>query len=79
MVNIDLLKSVMRARNISIEQAANAINVNPSTFYRRINQNGETFTVSEVAKLAELLNMGGKTLERVFFEKKLAEVRDRPA
>ena len=79
MVNIELLKSSLKSKGVTIEQAAAAININPATFYRRINRNGERFTVAEVAKLADLLDMDGKTMERVFFEKKLAEPRVRPA
>ena len=72
MVNIDKLRTAMRSRNITVEQAADHIGVNPVTFYRRINREGEKFTVAEVAKLAELLGMDAKTMQDIFFDQGLA-------
>lgn len=69
MVNIDRLKAALRERNITIEQASEHIGVNQATFYRRISRDGEKFTVSEVGKLAELLNMDSQTMNRIFFDK----------
>ena len=72
MVNIDRLKTAMRAKNVTIEQASEHIGINPVTFYRRINRDGEKFTVSEVAKLADLLGMDSATMQDIFFDQKLA-------
>lgn len=69
MVNVDRLKMALRAKGITIEQASEAIDVNPTTFYRRINHMGAKFTVAEVGKLAELLNMDGETMQDIFFDK----------
>ena len=72
MVNIDKLRTAMRSRNITVEQAADHIGVNPVTFYRRINRDGEKFTVAEVEKLAELLGMDANTMQDIFFDRGLA-------
>ena len=72
MVNIEHLKSAMKARGVTVEQAAEHIGVNPATFYRRISREGEKFTVSEVGKLAELLGMDSATLQNIFFDQRLA-------
>lgn len=77
MVNIDRLKSALRNRGISIEQASEAIDMNPSTFYRRLNRQGEKFTVQEVAKLASLLNLSSETMQGIFFDGQLAETQVR--
>ena len=69
MVNTDKLKAVMQAKSISIEKASNVIGIDPSTFYRRIQKNGEKFTVSEVTKLADMLKIDSKTLQSIFFAK----------
>lgn len=68
MVNIERLKGALRARNVTVEQASDAIGINPATFYRRLNRAGEKFTVSEVGKLAKLLNMNSKTMQSIFFD-----------
>lgn len=72
MVNIEKLKTAMRDSNVTVEQAAEYIGVNPATFYRRINREGAKFTVSEVGKLADLLGMDWQTMQAVFFDMKLA-------
>lgn len=69
MVNVDQLKSALQARNITIEQAAGELGVDPATFYRRLNKQGRKFTVEEVAKLSELLRMDSKTMQNIFFAK----------
>ena len=72
MVNIERLRTALRDRNVSVEQAAEALGVNPVTFYRRINRNGEKFTISEVDKLADLLNLDSDAVNTIFFDKRLA-------
>ena len=72
MVNTELLKNAMQEKNITMEQASMAIGVNPATRYRRFNQKGEKFTVGEVAKLAELLDLDGESVNAIFFERELA-------
>lgn len=68
MVNIELLKSEMRSQNITIEQAAEQLGIDPSTLHRRFSRNGEKFTVKEVETLAKMLRMNGRTVHRIFFE-----------
>ena len=72
MVNIERLKTALKSRNVTVEQVSEHLGVNPATFYRRISRDGEKFTVSEVGKLAELLNMDSKTMNDIFFDQKLA-------
>lgn len=72
MVNIERLKEAMRARNVSYEDAAKQIGMDRATFFRRLAKNGETFTVREVAILANLLSMPSDEMEAIFFDRKLA-------
>ena len=72
MVNVERLKKTLQDRNITIEQASEHIGVNPATFYRRVSRNGEKFTVTEVGKLAELLDLDALALQNIFFDDKLA-------
>lgn len=69
MVNINGLKSALQERNITINQASEAIGINPATFFRRISKHGVKFTVEEIDKLAELLNLDGPTIQSIFFDK----------
>ena len=74
-VNIERLKTALKAKNITIEQASECIGVNPATFYRRISRNGEKFTVADVEKLADLLKMDSRTMQGIFFDNRLAETQ----
>ena len=75
MVNIERLKSAMRSKNITVEQASEHIGVNPATFYRRISREGEKFTVSEVGKLAELLDMDSSAMQDIFLTSDLRKCK----
>lgn len=68
MVNIERLKNALQSRNITIDQASKAMGVNPATMYRRFNRGGGKFTVTEVERLAELLNMNAKDMQDIFFD-----------
>ena len=68
MVNLDRLKLAMQAKSITVEQASEHLGINPATFYRRLNRNGEKFTVAEVGRLAELLDMSSAAMQDIFFD-----------
>lgn len=72
MVNVKLLRAVMKEKNVTVDAASEAIGINPATFYRRISRDGEDFTVAEVGILAEMLDMSNETMQSVFFVKELA-------
>ena len=72
MVNTEMLRALMKRKNITVEQAAKEMNMNQATFYRRISAGGEKFTIGEVTKLAEILNMEEETIQNIFFDEKLA-------
>lgn len=69
MVNIERLKTALKSRGVTIEQASERIGVNPATFYRRISQDGKNFTVAEVGMLVNLLGLDAKDMQAIFFEK----------
>ena len=72
MVNTEKLRAMMKEKNITVASAAKAMNMDDATFYRRMNTGGEKFTVGEVVKLAEVLNMEKATFQDIFFDEKLA-------
>ena len=67
-VNLERLRAALKQRGITIEQTADALNVNPSTLYRRFNRQGEKFTVDEVSKLAAMLDLSSERLSEIFFD-----------
>lgn len=72
MVNVLLLQDAMRAKSITVDQAAFAMGVDRATFYRRMNRAGSKFTVEEVSKLSALLNLSAAEMQDIFFAEQLA-------
>jgi DNA-binding phage protein len=50
------LLAQMVLRNVKTEDVAKELGINPATFYRKLNKDGE-FTRSEIQKLIEFLNI----------------------
>ena len=69
MVNVERLKDEMKKRSITPDAAATAMGIDVATYYRRLNRQGTKFTVEEVGKLSELLNLSPKVMHEIFFER----------
>lgn len=69
MVNVDRLRDEMKKKSISPDAAAAAMGIDVATYYRRMNRQGTKFTVEEVSKLSELLNLSPNTMQEIFFER----------
>lgn len=66
-MNVDLLKSTIKHSGKSIAMVASNINVDESTFYRKLQQNGETFTVAQAAAIKDALNLSAKEAYDIFY------------
>lgn len=64
--NMDLLKEKMRTKNVSIDELAKALNIDVSTFYRKLKSNGENFTVGQIHKIVEVLNLSNSDASAIF-------------
>ena len=67
MVNIQLLKSKIAEKDKSIEGLSETIGINKSTFYRKINNHGETFSIKEATLLAKELSLSEREVGEIFF------------
>ena len=67
MVNIQLLKNKIAESDMNIEILSEIIGINKSTFYRKINNHGETFSIKEATLLAKELNLSEKEVSAIFF------------
>lgn len=72
MVNVSRLREEMKSREITPENASDALGIDRATFYRRLEGHGKKFTVEEVCKLSELLNLSSALVQEIFFERELA-------
>jgi predicted transcriptional regulator len=57
MVNINKLKAKIVESELTVERLALIIGVNKATLYRKINGNGENFTIKEVDSIIKALNI----------------------
>lgn len=64
--NIDELKRKMAEKKISNEEMAKALDINPSTLYRKLNAGGENFTVGQMHKIVEVLKLNHEEVALIF-------------
>ena len=71
MVNTHLLRCKIEYRRTSVSEVAAKRGVDKATLYRRI-ANGETFTIGEVGKITEILNLSHDEAVSIFFSSTVA-------
>lgn len=65
-MNVTRLREKISESGLTGEEIAAAINVDPSTYYRKMNAEGENFTVSQAKKLANALRLTGAEAAEIF-------------
>ena len=66
-INVPKLKGKMAENNTNGAQLAGKIGVARTTFYRKLNSGGGSFTVEEVQGIAAALNMTPDEVMNIFF------------
>lgn len=72
MVNINKLKGKIVENGLTIEKLADNIGIDRSTLYRKINNNGETFTIKEADLIVNALNLTAEEAKAIFFSQLVA-------
>jgi len=68
MVKVNKLKAKIVERDLSIQTVAKQLGMNRSTLYRKLkNRSGDAFTVGEVRKLSEILQLTPNEITEIFF------------
>lgn len=67
MVNVDRLRGRMVEYKVNAEKMSALLGINRSTFYRKLENDGEAFTIREVSIIAEILNLNLTELNSIFF------------
>lgn len=57
MVNINKLKGKIIEKGMNVNDVANEIGIDKATFYRRLEANGDTFTIREVDAIVKILTL----------------------
>lgn len=69
MVNTNKLKGIMVEKGIGVEDIARATNRNKATIYRKLNGKGDNFTVAEVMRIIQLLQLDNSdSIMNIFFD-----------
>lgn len=71
-MNVNKLKGKMVENEFTVEKLANKIGIDRATFYRRLNSNGETFTIKEANLISIALGLTADEVNAIFFKETVA-------
>ena len=71
-MNIEKMKRFMDEHNLTPKDMAKAANINESTWFRKVNRNGDTLTVKEMNMIISAFGMKRTEVAEIFFGEKLA-------
>lgn len=72
MLNVNKLKGKIVEKGINISTLAKMINVDASTLYRKINNNGSTLTIKEADLIVKSLDLTADEANAIFFSQFVA-------
>lgn len=72
MVNVKKLRGKMMEHGISVEELASIMNIDKATLYRRLERNGESFTIKEADVITKALNLNADEASAIFFSQFVA-------
>ena len=67
MVEVNKIKGRMAELGIPVLELAFEMGISPSTFYRKMKEGGQHFTVKEAFVIANKLRMSKEEASRIFF------------
>ncbi|MGN1133781.1 MAG: helix-turn-helix domain-containing protein [Oscillospiraceae bacterium] len=70
MLDVQKLKGKIIEKGKSIETVSRDLGINPSTFYRKLNNN--SFEIREADKIASILSLTGDEASSIFFSQYVA-------
>lgn len=75
MVNIDKLRGKIVEKRLNISMLADKIGIDKATLYRKLNENGKTFTIKEVDIIVQELDIFPEEAMSIFFSQFVADMR----
>ena len=76
-INTKLLKEHMSACRLTVKEVAKVLDIDESTYYRRMASEGKSFTVEQAQQLVELSHLTDEEATSIFFSAKLADTREK--
>ena len=65
-VNIKLLRQKIEEQGLTIGEFSNEIGINPSTFYRKVDNGGYKFTIGQMHKSVAVLDLNKQEAIDIF-------------
>lgn len=72
MVNVNKLKGKIVENELTIAELAENMGLDRSTLYRKLNLDGETFTIKEANLICNALNLSKQEAMEIFFNQTVA-------
>lgn len=71
-MNVNKLRGKIVENGFNVGDVASLIGIDRATFYRKLNNNGDTFTVKEVNDLCKVLKLNKEDAVSIFFANTVA-------
>jgi len=71
-MNINKLRGKIIEKGMTVKEVANKVGMDRSTFYRKLNNEGETFTIKEVNQIRNVLGLTVDEAVSIFFTEVVA-------
>ena len=72
MVNVNKLKGKLVERGMNVEAVADLMGLDRATLYRRLANNGDTFTIGEADTISKILELTRNEVNEIFFAQYVA-------
>ncbi|HAX53363.1 helix-turn-helix domain-containing protein [Blautia liquoris] len=72
MVNTNKLRGKMIEHGMNVEELSLALGMNRATFYRRLNSDGEEFSIREADMIVNILKLKKEEANAIFFSQFVA-------
>lgn len=72
MVNVNKLKAKFMENGLNVDAMAQKLGVDKATLYRRLSNNGESFTIGEADAISAELKLTGEEVNAIFFAQYVA-------
>lgn len=75
MVDVNKLKGKIVEKRLNIPELSGRMGIDKATLYRKINNNGEQFSIKEADSIVKELDLTKEEAMAIFFAQYVAEVR----
>mgnify|MGYP001947786641 CR=1 FL=1 len=71
-MNVNKLKGKIVEKGLTVTEVAEKIDIDRSSLYRKLNNEGETLTIKEANKIVKVLNLPATEATEIFFSNSVA-------